>query len=86
MRTSACKGCGEAIIWCRTGRGKKMPLDAEPSSAGDFVIEFEDTNDPLTRKLPNDAAATYTGDKYVAHWVTCPNRDDFRKRKDEDRG
>jgi len=82
VRISECKGCGAAIVWCRTGRGKKMPLDAEPSSAGNFVIEHEESNDPLTRRLSNDAAATYTGPKYVAHWGTCPNRDDFRQKKD----
>jgi hypothetical protein len=84
VRVSTCRSCHAEIIWCRTARGKKMPLDAEPTSAGAFVIEHEDSNDPLTRRLPNDAAATYTGDRYEAHWATCPNADEYRKRSDHD--
>ena len=86
MRTSECRGknCGAPIIWCRTARGKKMPLDAEPSSAGSFVIEHADSNDPLARRLANYAASSYTGDKYTPHWETCPNSKDFgRHKRDE---
>ncbi|HEY6547621.1 MAG TPA: hypothetical protein VI589_06935 [Vicinamibacteria bacterium] len=70
------------MIWARTGRGKKMPLDAEPSSAGNFVLEGDD-QDPTTHRLPNDAAATYTGDKYTSHFTTCPKARDFSGKGSE---
>lgn len=27
---SACRNCGQPILWARTERGNRMPLDAEP--------------------------------------------------------
>jgi len=77
-RVSECKGCGAEMVWARTARGKKMPLDAEPSRDGNFVLEG-DPIDPETRRLPNDEAARYTGDKHTAHWGTCPNYTDFKR-------
>lgn len=82
-RIAECKGCGAEMIWARTGRGKKMPLDAEPTADGVFVLEGDEQN-PTTHRLPNDAAATYTGEKYTAHWSTCPKRDDFKRKQDRD--
>jgi hypothetical protein len=68
------------MIWARTGRGAKMPLDAEPSAAGNYVLEG-DAQNPVTYALGNDAAATYTGEKRLSHFKTCPNAADFSKRK-----
>jgi hypothetical protein len=68
------------MVWARTGRGAKMPLDYEPSSAGAFVLEG-DAQNPVTYRLANDAAATYTGEKRTSHFETCPKAADFSKRK-----
>lgn len=79
-----CNGpsCGAAIIWATTSAGKKMCLDAEPTRDGDWVIEGDvHALDPRAAKLSNDAAATYTGDKYTSHWGTCPDRVFFSKKK-----
>lgn len=78
-RVATCKRCSAEMIWCRTGRGKKMPVDAEPTAAGLFVLEG-DEQDPLAHRLANDAAATYTGEKYTSHFATCPNADEFRQK------
>lgn len=83
FRVSTCKKCGAGMIWARTGRGKKMPLDAEPTSAGQFVLEG-DAQNPTTYRLANYAASSYTGDKYTSHFSTCPNADDFRQKPDGD--
>lgn len=72
------------MIWARTGRGKKMPLDAEPTSEGRFVLEGDEEN-PVTHRLANYAASSYRGEKFTPHWETCPNADEFRKGKNEDR-
>jgi len=34
---SRCRSCGAAIIWCETGHGKKMPVDARTTEAGNLV-------------------------------------------------
>jgi len=83
-RISECRRCHAEMIWCRTGRGKKMPVDAEPTSDGVFVLEHGESSDPVVRRLSNDAAATYTGEKFTSHFATCPNADDFRNKGDRD--
>lgn len=80
MRVGTCKGCGADIIWARTGSGAKMPLDAQASADGCFVLEG-DRQDPVTYRLANDAATTYTGDKYTSHFQTCRASDQFRGKK-----
>jgi len=80
-RVATCKGphCGAEIVWCRTQKGKRVPLDAEPTKDGDWLIEGpEGEPNPVAVKLPTHAE--YTGPRYVAHWVTCPDRDHFRKK------
>lgn len=76
-RVAECRSCKEPMIWARTGRGKKIPLDAEPSSAGNFVLEG-DAQDPMTHM----ADPTYTGDKYTSHFATCPNASNFRGKRE----
>jgi len=82
-RVAKCNGpnCGAELVWCSTSTGKKMCLDAEPTRDGDWTIEGEDEPTPRAVRLSNDAAATYTGDKYTSHWGTCPDRDSFRKKE-----
>lgn len=79
---SACRSCGAEIIWCRTERGKKMPLDAQPSDndtlhSGLFVLrERDDPGGPLAM-----AAWGLEGTEphYVTHFATCPNADQHRR-------
>ena len=77
-RVTECRSCKAEIIWTRTERGKRMPVDAEPSSAGNFVLQGED-DPPLAERLPNDAAATYTGEKHQSHFETCPHAKNWSK-------
>ena len=88
-----CKGprCGAEILWVNSRKyvtegghhrgGKGVPLDPEPNSAGNVVLEPGDDGKPVAVVLANDAAERYTGDKYMPHWKTCPDRDMFRKKK-----
>lgn len=79
-RVIDCRGCGAPMFFARTGTGSKIPLDVEPSSDGEYALEGDDTN-PLAYKLPNDTAATYTGEKYVSHFKTCPKASSFGKNR-----
>jgi len=86
QRVTECRSCGAAIIWTKTQKGKNMPVDAEPSSAGNYVLQVhlveprEDAPAPLTVRLANDAAATYTGPKHQSHFETCPDAKRWSKR------
>jgi len=74
-KLSECRSCGASILWVRTQAGKNMPVDAEPSSAGVFVVHEPEpgAGNPLAERLANDTAATYTGEKHQSHFETCPD-------------
>jgi hypothetical protein len=79
-KLSTCRSCRRSIIWTRTERGKKMPLDADPvtnhDQSGLFVLREMERNDgPL-------ALAAWglegTEPHYLCHFATCPNADAHR--------
>jgi hypothetical protein len=50
-----------------------MPLDAEPSDRGRWVID----EDGVAR--PHEPLFDGQMDRLVAHWATCPSSDEHRK-------
>ena len=78
---SNCRSCGAEIIWARTERGKRMPMDAAPVSnhaqSGVFVLrEMENPDGPLVIAawgLEN------TEPHYISHFATCPQNDSWRR-------
>lgn len=69
-----CRSCGAPMRWVETSAGRRMPLDPDPSSAGNVVIEA----DGKARVLPPVEAARYTGEKFTSHFATCPDAARFR--------
>ena len=69
---SACRSCGEVIRWAKTAQGKNIPINPEPSSAGNIVFEGQ-----VASVLPDPSK--YEGEKYVSHFVTCPDAGKWRK-------
>ena len=76
MKTSECRTCGSQIVWATTEKGKKMPLDAEPTSKGRFVLEGDDKD----RKAVFVHDDQYTGDRYESHFKTCPQASEHSRR------
>ena len=74
-----CKGknCGAEIVWVKGRNGNRWPLDPEPCGDGDVVIE----GDEVATILSPEAAKNYFGEKYRPHWKSCPNHQDFRRRR-----
>jgi hypothetical protein len=71
---STCRSCGEPVRWVEIRKsGKKMPLDVDPVSNGNVVIEA----DGRAAVLP--ALANYQGEKYVTHFDTCPEAKRWRR-------
>jgi hypothetical protein len=76
---SACRSCGADIIWARTERGSKMPLDAEPVTEGQhrFVLRDRSSSEgPLA--IAAWGLDPKTDPHYVSHFATCPNADQHR--------
>ena len=66
------------MLWATSDTGKKAPLDPEPRSDGNIVFE----GDPSDRRIKYlEKGNPYTGDRYVSHFATCPQRDSWRGAK-----
>ena len=63
--------------------GKLMPVDPEPVQDGNIVLEERAPGmDPLGTVYANpNAVPIEATQRYVSHFVTCPNADKHRKRK-----
>lgn len=70
MKIDSCRSCQAPIIWSVTRKGKRMPLDAEPTSRGKFVLEGEDDDGAPQAVFMGDRP--YTGDRYESHFGSCP--------------
>lgn len=78
MKTTACRSCGEPMIWCLTEKGKRNPMDSEPSSAGKYRLDEQDNEQgPLAVWAPD-----YGGERYMSHFSTCPNAQTHRKKEE----
>ena len=86
MRVGACRSCGATIVWARTERGKKMPVDypavdrrSLESDRGLFVLRETGAPDgPMA--VASWPAATQAGDElYLSHFSTCSNAAEHRK-------
>lgn len=76
---ATCKKCPAQILWCKTPKGKWIPVDVEPNVAGNLRLENGAGPD-------GETVATVVGlfDEsecvlYMPHHATCPNVGEFRK-------
>jgi hypothetical protein len=81
VKASRCRKCNARIIWARSAASDRwMPMDAEPSAKGSFVLMGWD-DPPVATKLDTNASDDPLApirDRYVCHFATCPNADEFR--------
>lgn len=66
-----CKACDAPIIWAETENGNRIPLDAKSEKR--FVLGREGSW--------GDTKVAAMKDTYTSHFATCPNANDFRKKK-----
>lgn len=80
--TRRCRSCGADIRWVTTGSGKRMPIDAHPSRAGN--VQLVDTEDGVVGEVMRGNRAVDARARglelFVAHFATCPNADTHRHR------
>lgn len=87
-----CEACDAPIIWAQTVNGKLMPVDAEPTRAGNVLLGDDG---PAAR--PRLREATVLGARaalgaaleardagrtlYKSHFASCKEADRFRRKK-----
>ncbi len=85
-----CRSCGASIVWTVTEKGKKMPVDAEPTLDGNIVLihkevgkppiaRYEDKREKATRQDERIDPAART--RFISHFVTCPQAKKWRKKR-----
>jgi hypothetical protein len=76
--THKCKKCDAAITWVRIEKsGKAMPLNAESSPFGQYVLSLSMGGDEVLGVW----APKSSEPRHVSHFVTCPFAAAFRKKK-----
>lgn len=64
-----CSWCSAPVRWVTmVPSGRKNPLDPEPRSDGNVVLEAH--NDSLAKALKRFEA--HDGPRFVSHWSSCP--------------
>lgn len=66
MTKRPCKLCNAPLVFVKGPKGKQMVFDEKPKTS--WYID-EESNEARPFK------------SYVPHWATCPNAEDFRRKK-----
>lgn len=81
--TSACRSCGALVVWAITPRGKRMPVDVEPSPAGNVVlVDPEDPTDPprvVLLHTESERATVPVEKLHTSHFATCTHAAEHRR-------
>lgn len=71
-----CSACGASILWVIGVNGKRNPLNAVPTPAGNIWLD----RDGLAHFRSETAPAPEGADRYTSHFSDCPNAQQFRRR------
>ena len=71
-----CKGCGRSIFWIKNENGKAEPFDQSPRR----VLARSADAAPQVTALQR-ASTWVTAPAHLPHFITCPNADNFRRRR-----
>jgi hypothetical protein len=77
--TAKCPSCSAAILWVRTEKGRRMPLDPEPCEGGNVIVKMGsrlgqetvhvETKDETEKRLKCTIDAGRLA--YMPHFATC---------------
>ncbi len=73
-----CRSCEAPIRWAVTGKGRRMPLDAQPSPDGTIAVEPEDELGVIVGIV---RGVSTTQPRFVSHFATCPNAGGHRRKR-----
>lgn len=75
----ACKSCGARVLWAVTPAGKSMPIDAEPTTDGNLVLEHPDPRQAPTARVLRSGERVHL--RYTSHFATCRDAPKWRKSR-----
>lgn len=79
-----CRSCNAPILWAITPKGRRMPLDPEPTPEGNLRLTPIPDRTPLVGKpLTGEdlEAAQASGEPlHTSHFATCPDARQHRHR------
>lgn len=79
-----CAGCGRRVVWAVNNRTqKRAPIDFEPPTEGkgNIALDFKTRTYDVLNVVDQIAARARGEALLVSHFVTCKERDKFRKKK-----
>jgi hypothetical protein len=81
LSTATCRSCGASILWVRTERGNRMPMDATPVPEGTrHTYVLRDVTSPWGPLAIAAASDELPGEVYYgSHFATCPNAAQHRR-------
>jgi hypothetical protein len=74
---SRCRSCNAPLLWAKTEKGHRIPLDPEPVPAdgpGLFVLRHGVAVAVPPLAYPDEA-------NYISHFSTCPQADQHRRSR-----
>jgi hypothetical protein len=81
MKQDQCRSCKAPIIWARTEKGRRIPLDAKPTAGGNLLLERREYLEPLAvYKSPDERAAMNNTQFFISHFATCNDSAKWRKK------
>lgn len=83
MRADAeCRSCHAPIRWVVTAAtGKRMPIDPTPVPDGNVWIDHIEAGLPVVHVgLSHDDVPRSEPCAYQSHFVSCPQRDEWRRK------
>jgi hypothetical protein len=74
--------CAAPVIWARTSSGELMPVNPDPDPDGNVELMPPGAgyDTPTAIVHPADQPTLWAGERYVSHFATCPEADQWRDR------
>lgn len=69
-KTSPCGSCQASVIWTVTDRGKRMPVDAQPSKDGSIALTAEGLG--VRARVVEVKFRFGRKDLHTSHFASCP--------------
>lgn len=77
-QTSECRSCEAEIIWVETEKGRRMPIDADPSPGGRFALSADGKTVAF---VPPHSSVGGRGDLHCSHFETCPEAEAWKRSR-----